>query len=219
LQKGLQPAYARIPAALAILGALVLTTPAVEAQVLYGALTGTVVDSTGAVIAGAQVTAVEVETGVSQTAASDASGIYRFATLLPGTYKVTINAAGFAAQETNGVQVQANEIRRLDASLKVGSATQSVTVTTAPAILQTDKADVHTDISAQEIGNLPIMGSQGRNFQSLLKTVTGTGLTAETNSLAGNPQRASARTLPIPWRRPPHRLRSSLPAASPPPAL
>ena len=86
--------------------------------------------------------------------------------------------------------VRGNEIARVDAQLKVATSTQSVTVTTEAPILQTDKADVHTDFSAQEIENLPIMGSQGANFQSLLRTVPGAGLTAETNSLAGNPQRA-----------------------------
>ena len=183
-------AHPGILAMLAIVAALVLAAPAVLAQVLYGTLTGTVVDSTGAVIPGAQVTALEAQTGVSQTATSDSAGIYRFPTLLPGTYKVTIAGQGFSPQETAGVLVRANEIARVDASLKVGGATQSVTVTTAAAILQTDKADVHTDFSSRQIENLPIMGSQGGNFQELLRTVPGAGLTAETNSLAGNPQRA-----------------------------
>src|SRR5215467_2184110 len=161
-----------------------------SAQVLYGSLTGTVTDASGAVVSGAQVTALEDRTAVSQTATTDSSGIYRFSTLLPGTYKVTINASGFAPQETSGLRVGVNEIVRVDAQLKVGSATQSVTVTTAPPLLQTDKADVHTDLSSQQVENLPTAGSQGRNFQSLLRIIPGVGLTAETNSLAGNPQRS-----------------------------
>ena len=87
--------------------------------------------------------------------------------------------------------MHANEITpRGRAELKVASATQNVTVTTEPPLLQTDKADVHTDITARQIENLPIMGTQGGNFQALLRTIPGAGLTAETNSLAGNPQRA-----------------------------
>jgi outer membrane receptor protein involved in Fe transport len=160
------------------------------AQVLYGSLTGTVIDSSGAAVVNGQVTALQDQTGVSQTVVTDSSGIYRFTTLLPGDYKVTITTPGFSTQEIHGVLVNVNEIARVDAALKVASATQSVTVTTEPPLLQTDKADVHTDITAQEIENLPIMGSQGANFQELLRTVPGTGLTAETNSLAGNPQRA-----------------------------
>jgi hypothetical protein len=181
-----------VSSATAIIAAFVLlvAATAARAQVLYGSLTGTVTDSSGAVVAGGNVTALENQTGVSQIRTTDAAGIYRFTTLLPGTYKVTITAQGFSTQETAGVVVRGNEIARVDAQLKVATSTQSVTVTTEAPILQTDKADVHTDFSAQEIENLPIMGSQGANFQSLLRTVPGAGLTAETNSLAGNPQRA-----------------------------
>ena len=160
------------------------------AQVLYGTLTGTVADAAHAVIVGAQVTAEDTQTGVSQTTTTDSSGIYRFSTLSQGTYKVTIKEQGFATQETPGVLVRANEIARVNATLKGASETQNVTVTTEAPLLQTDKADVHTDISAQQIENLPDMGSQGRNFQGLLRTIPGVGLTAETNSLAGNPQRS-----------------------------
>ncbi len=103
---------------------------------------------------------------------------------------MTITAPGFSTQETPGVRVAANEIARVDAQLNVATAVQNVTVTAEAPIHQTDKADVHTDLTAQEIENLPDMGSQGRNFQSLLRLVPGAGLQAETNSLAGNPQRA-----------------------------
>ena len=164
--------------------------PLAGAQVLYGTLTGSVTDTSGAVIASAQVTASEVQTGVLQTANVDSSGIYRFSALLPGTYKVTISANGFSKQETPGVLVRANEVARVNGELKVGTAAQDIVVTTEAPLLQTDKADVHTELTSQQVDNLPTMGSQGRNFQSLLKTVPGTGLTAETNSLAGNPQRS-----------------------------
>jgi hypothetical protein len=173
-----------------IAASVLLATPWAGAQVLYGSLTGTVTDSSGAIVAGAHVTALEAQTGITGTETSDSSGIYRFTTLLPGTYSVTITAPNFAKQQTTGVLVRANEIARVDAQLKVASATQDITVTTAPPLLQTDSADVHTDISAKEIEDLPIMGSQGGNFQELLRTIQGAGLTDETNSLAGNPQRA-----------------------------
>ena len=180
------------PIAIAIIALFALpgATTAVRAQVLYGTLTGTVTDVSGAVIANAHVTALEMQTGVSQIQETDASGIYRFSTLLPGTYKITIAGQGFSQQETQGVVIRGNEIARVDAQLKVASATQNVTVTTEAPQLQTDKADVHTDFTARQIESLPIMGSQGQNFQSLLRTIPGSGLTDETNSLAGNPQRA-----------------------------
>jgi hypothetical protein len=150
----------------------------VNAQVLYGSLTGTITDTSDAVVVGAQITALAVQTGVRQTATTDSNGIYRFTALLPGTYKVTINAQGFARQETSGVIVRVNEIARVDAQLNIATATQSVTVTTEPPLLQTDKADVHTDITEQQVENLPTSGTEGRNFQSLLRTIPGAGLTA-----------------------------------------
>jgi hypothetical protein len=160
------------------------------AQVLYGSLTGTVTDASGAVVSGAKVTAVEVRTGVTQESTTDPSGIFRFTTLSPGMYKVTIAASGFATQETSNVQVNRNEIARVNAELKVASAAQAVTVTTEAPVLQTDKSDVHTDLTSQQVSELPTAGSQGRNFQSLLRIIPGAGMTAETNSLSGNPQRA-----------------------------
>jgi hypothetical protein len=160
------------------------------AQVLYGSLTGTVTDASGALVSGARVTALEVQTGVSQSATSDSSGIYRFSNILPGTYKITLEVQGFSTQETSGVQVRVNEVARLDAHLRVAGAAETVVVTTEAPLLQTDKADVRTDLTSQQILDLPTMGSQGRNFQSLLRTIPGTGMTAETNSQAGNPQRA-----------------------------
>lgn len=176
--------------ALFLLLLAILPVKSLIAQVLYGTISGNVTDSSGAVVAGAQVTALEVQTGVSQTAASDSVGIYRFSALLPGTYKVTISAQGFTRQETLGVIVNGNEVARVNAELKVGTATQDVIVSTEAPLLQTDKADVHTDLTSQQIENLPTMGSQGRNYQSLLRIIPGAGLPAETNSTAGNPQRA-----------------------------
>ncbi|HLJ79158.1 MAG TPA: carboxypeptidase regulatory-like domain-containing protein, partial [Acidobacteriaceae bacterium] len=174
----------------AILAYLCTATAAHAQSLLYGSLTGTVTDTSGAVIPGANVTAQNMQTGVTSTATTDSAGIYRFNALQPGSYKVTITGQGFASQQTAGVQVTVNETARLDAQLKVASATQQVIVTTQAPILQTDNADVHTDITSQQIENLPTFGSQGRNFQSLLIVVPGAGLPAETNSQAGNPQRA-----------------------------
>ncbi len=75
-------------------------------QVLYGSLTGTVEDSSGAAVTGAKVVVLNVNTGVAQSATTDASGIYRFTTLLPGAYKITISAPNFASQVTDNVASQ-----------------------------------------------------------------------------------------------------------------
>ncbi len=167
-----------------------LLTGAALAQVLYGTLTGNVTDPSGAAVAGARVTAVNVRTGVTSEAAVNEDGVYRFQALQAGTYKVSIAAANFATQVSENVNVPVNQVVRVDGQLKVAGQAQSLTVTTEAPLLQTDKADVHTDLTTTQIENLPTAGTQGRNFQSLYRIVPGTSSTAETNSLAGNPQRA-----------------------------
>lgn len=165
----------------------------VQAQVLYGSLTGNVTDSSGAAIPDAKVEALNLGTGVSRTVTADSSGIYRMDALPAGVYKVTISAPKFGTSVTEDVSIVVNNIRRVDGQLKVASTAQDVTVTTEAPVLQTDKADVHTDLSAQQITNLPITSSVGgRNFQSLLRVVPGFGLLTESNSAGANPGRAMA---------------------------
>jgi len=160
------------------------------AQVLYGTLTGNVTDPSGAVVPNAQIEALNVDTGLAQTVTADSSGTYRFNALQGGAYKITISASGFGDKVFARIEVANNIVRRVDAQLEIATQKQTVTVTGEAAVLQTDKSDVHTDLSAREVEQLPTAGSQGRNFQSLLRLIPGAGLTAETNSLSGNPQRA-----------------------------
>src|SRR5436305_5518636 len=159
-------------------------------QVLYGTLTGNVTDPSGAVVPNAKVEAVNTQTGLARTTTTDANGVYRFSDLQQGNYKVSITSTGFATVALQNVGVTVNNIKRADAQLNLAQTETTVEVNAAQEILQTDKADVHTDLTAQQINNLPISGSQGRNFQTLLRIIPGAALPAETNSLAGNPQRA-----------------------------
>lgn len=160
------------------------------AQVLYGTLTGNVTDPSGAVVPNVKVEALNTLTGVARTATTDTNGVYRFTDLQAGNYKVTISAPGFATTVQNNIALTVNTIRRADAQLSVAQAQTIVEVNAQQQVLQTDKADVHTDLTTGEIANMPIAGSQGRNFQTLLRIIPGAALPAETNSLAGNPQRA-----------------------------
>jgi hypothetical protein len=163
-----------------------------HAQVLYGSLTGNVLDPTGASVPAAKVEAQNVATGVTRQAQTDVRGTYLFSDLQAGTYKVTAQAAGFQTVTTENVTVNANEVRRIDFNLAVSQATQTLEVSAASVLLQTDKADVHAEITNQEITQLPYNGGEGKNFQSLLYLVPGANAiaTREANSEAGNPARA-----------------------------
>ncbi len=161
-----------------------------DAQVLYGSLTGNVTDQTGAVAVGATVRAVNVATGVAKTATTNDRGVFLFNDLQPGVYDVTVEAAGFRMHATKGLAVVSNAVLRADAQLEVSALTDSVEVVATAAPLQTDRADVHVTQTAREVNALPLTGSAGRNYQSLMQIVPGAVMAGEQNSAAGSPQRA-----------------------------
>lgn len=162
----------------------------VSAQVLYGSLTGAVTDPSQAAIPGATVRATNLSMGVSLETTTNESGIYLFADLQPGTYDITISAGAFGTVTSQGLVIEANRMRRFDATLKVAEAPQSITVSASVGVLQTDRSDVNVNVTTREITNLTLGGSMGRNYQSLMALVPGAVLYGEHNSDAGNPQRA-----------------------------
>jgi len=178
-----------IPPALLLL--LAIATPrGVDAQVLYGSLTGNVTDQSGAVVAGARVEALNIGTGVSTGVVTDERGAYIFSSLQAGLYKVTITSANFKALAQENVRIEVNSIRRLDAQLQVGDVSAVVQVTSTTEALQTDRADVNFVQPAKQINDLPLTGSVGRNYQSLTGLIPGAVSMGEQNSAAGSPQRS-----------------------------
>lgn len=177
-----------------LLSFLVLSAvpPLAIAQTLYGSLTGSITDSTGAVVPNAKVDAFNVGTGTAKQVLSDERGAYLFSDLLPGTYKVTISAPSFTTRIEEGVRIEVNTVRRLDASLSVSQVSESITVAASAVTLQTDRADVNNQIRSSDMTNLPMINSQGRNFQVLYKLLPGFTPPVEVHSDAGNPQRSMA---------------------------
>jgi hypothetical protein len=172
---------------------LAMTVPDVDAQVLYGTLTGNVTDPASAPVPSVRVEATNQETNSKSETNTDERGIYRFANLQPGLYRVTVTAPSLRTYSETNVPVQPNEIRRVDVQLQLAQTTETVEVSAASVVLQSDKADIHSEISAQEVQELPYNGGEGKNFQSLLLLLPGSATTAgsgEANSEAGNPQRA-----------------------------
>jgi outer membrane receptor protein involved in Fe transport len=161
-----------------------------QAQVLYGSLTGSVVDPSQSAVPGATVEALNNATGVVKRSTTNEAGIYLFNDLLPGTYKVTVSSASFATVVQEGLVIEANRQRRFDAALRIAQVAESISVVAAAEALQTDRADVNVNVTARQITNIPVGGSMGRNFQSLMAIVPGAVMYGEQNSDAGNPQRA-----------------------------
>src|SRR5207237_2304979 len=139
------------------------------AQTLYGSLTGNVSDASGAVLPNAHIEALDVGTGNAKQAATDSRGAYLLSDLQPGTYKVTVSAPSFATRIYSGVAVTLNNILRLVVTLSVTQLNDSITVSASEVTLQTDRADVSHQISAVQITDLPLINSQGRNFQEIYK--------------------------------------------------
>jgi len=141
-------------------------------QAVSATLLGTVSDSTGAAIAKARVTATETSTGAVHESVTNDSGNYTFPDLTPGRYSVTVEANGFKKETHQNIDVLINSSTRVEFDLATGSVSETVLVTTAPPLLQTDRADISTKIEAKQIADLPL--GTNRNFQSLLNLVPGT---------------------------------------------
>ncbi|MDE3188685.1 MAG: TonB-dependent receptor [Acidobacteriota bacterium] len=139
-------------------------------QVDEGAITGTVQDTTGAVVPGAQVTLLNVDQGITLTTKSNASGGYTFSPVRIGHYSVTVTAKGFSKTTQKNLTVQVAQVLQVNVQLKPGAATETVEVTTAPPLLQTEEASVGQVIGAQEVNNLPL---NGRNFTFLAQLGAG----------------------------------------------
>lgn len=170
---------------------LLLTPGSSFAQVLYGSLTGNVTDPNGAGVPGAKVEAVNVSTGLSIDTTTNDSGIYQFTNLQAGVYKVTITLASFKTLLKEDIRVDANTVRRFDAQLEVGEVRETVVVSSdTAATLQTDRTDVNITQTTRQVNDLPLNGSTGRNYQSLLTIVPGAVSAGEQNSAAGSPQRS-----------------------------
>jgi hypothetical protein len=159
-----------------------------QAQVLYGSLVGNVVDESGAALPGASVTVTHKETGATREAVADTTGGYRFASLQSGTYTLTVKVDGFRTFTRSDLPVTLNNVTRADAALQVGQLSESVTVSGERPMLQTDRAEVRSELKSQELVNLPV--SINRNYQYLLRVLPGFTPPAEAHSVPSNPSRA-----------------------------
>ena len=160
----------------------------VSAQVLYGSLVGNVTDESGAGVPGATVSVTHRETGATRDVVTDDTGAYRFATLQPGSYTLTVQLSGFRTFTRSDIPVTLNNITRADAGLQVGQLSESVTVSGERPLLQTDRAEVRSELKAEDLVNLPV--SVNRNYQYLFRVLPGFTPPAEAHSVPSNPSRA-----------------------------
>lgn len=134
------------------------------AQTTNGLINGSITDSTGAVVPGAQVTIVNRDTGQARTASSDASGLYVVPQLAPGIYTLTAKKEGFASVKHESIQLLVNQSLTIDFKLSVASVAQTVEVSEAPPQLNTTSATLSDVIEHEETVDLPL---NGREFTQL----------------------------------------------------
>ncbi len=149
---------------------LLLLISSATAQVDQGAVTGAVTDDTGAVVPKAKVTLTNVDTGLSFASATNESGIYTFAPVKIGNYTLSVAAPGFESVTHAGLHVDAQQRLNVPIALKPGAVTQSVTVTDAAPLLETQSSAVKQVISTETINNTPL---NGRNWVYIAQLTAG----------------------------------------------
>ncbi len=142
-----------------------------SSQVLYGSIVGTVSDPQGAATPGVTLVATNTGTGLTVETQTDETGAYAFRNLLPGTYDLKATLAGFREHSQTGIPVTAGNPVRVNVTLALGALTERVDVVSETTLMQTEKADLTSEISSKAITNLPL--NQFRNYQALLNLVPG----------------------------------------------
>ena len=144
--------------------AVSVTLQCAWAQEVTASITGTVTDPSGAAVAGANVTATSQERGVTFTAVTNDSGLYRVAQLPVGTYTLKVEKSGFALASRPAFVLTLNQVARIDVTMKVGQASETVEVTGAAPVMKTERTQVDTIINAATNDNLPLAS---RNYVQL----------------------------------------------------
>src|SRR6516225_11305643 len=164
---------------------LVLLAPA-RAQSVYGSIFGTVTDKSGAAIPNATISVTSETKNTVVTVTSNASGDYSVAHLIPDVYDLKVEAQGFKSFQAKSIQVLADTSPRIDPTLDVGGASETVQVNAdQEPQLKTDRADVATIFDQQQVANLPV-GDQ--NFTNLQLLVPGAQKLGWSHAASENPQ-------------------------------
>ncbi|MGA8108411.1 MAG: carboxypeptidase-like regulatory domain-containing protein, partial [Acidobacteriaceae bacterium] len=156
-------------------------SPASHAQTT-AQLTGTVQDSSGGVIPGAQVTLIDESTGVPRVVQTNSDGLYAFPALVPSSYTLKVAAKGFQLRQITGIVLHAGDARTIPAlTLAVGSEATTVTVNAAAEMIPTENGQRNDVIDSKQIENLAL---EGRDVTELLKVLPGA--TTESSGLTQN---------------------------------
>ena len=169
---------------LLVMLALVLSIPhSASAQVSASAnLSGTVHDSTGAVVPDADVALRDTQKGTERKSSTNDAGIYVFASIPPGVYSLSVDKTGFARATQQNLTLLVNQDITQDFILRVGSSEQFVTVEASAVNLETGSATLGSVIETKQVTDLPL---NGRNFTQLLSLTTGVSPVSTAQNVGG----------------------------------
>src|SRR5712691_1612937 len=170
-------------AVLVVLGTV--WTPPASAQAVFGSIFGTVTDPSGASVPGVKVAVTSASKGTSVETTTNSDGNYSVTHLIPDTYNVRAEAAGFKAFESKGIVVSADAAARVDGQFQVGGSTETVEVTSEAPQLKTDRADVATIFNDKAVEDLPLFN---RNFTALVLASPGSQQLGWGHASSENPQ-------------------------------
>lgn len=156
----------RLAALAALTFALALSVFA-QSQATTGNIEGRVLDPQEAAVPGATVTAINQQTGLERTAASNSEGQFNLILLPPGSYTVRTNGSGFAQSEIRDVIVNVGGKTPLDLKLSVGGASGTVVVNSEAPAIETTLSSVSTTVNSRAIENLPVNGRNYLDFATL----------------------------------------------------
>ncbi|MBL8168237.1 MAG: TonB-dependent receptor [Acidobacteria bacterium] len=154
-------------------------------QAVYGSIFGSVTDATGAAVPNATVTITNLGTNASETTKTNASGNYNQTRLIPGKYRVKIEAPNFKAAVIDSIVVNVDTASQTDITLQAGAVSEEVTITAEAPLLKTDRADVATTFESRQVTDLPILD---RNFTKLILLTPGTQQLQWQHAASENPQ-------------------------------
>src|SRR5712664_341968 len=145
----------------------ILWTGQVYAQVAGATLTGTVKDSSGAVIPNAQVAITDMATGGTRTVSPGSAGLYTAPNLSPGTYEIRVTATGFSTQLQKSVTLTVGAQQVLDFTMQVGQMSQTVEVTTEAPTVELTSSELGATVNATTVRELPLDGRSWTDLANL----------------------------------------------------
>ena len=174
----------RFPAILMV-AVIAFTCSRLPAQVVSAELTGTVSDSSGAVVPNAKIAAANTGTNEAHITVSSSNGDYVLSNLPPGDYTVTVDAPGFRQLVQSGVSLQINQQAKVNLTLQVGQASETVQVTGHPPLLEAESSSLGTVVSQKLVNQLPLNGRNFVQLATLTPGVNGVGQSASGTIMSG----------------------------------